>query len=309
MLGRSARRRCLAGLLLLFSIAAGAQQPVPTKATRPLFEFAGGAAGPMVFPTDVAVGTQGRVYVVDGGNHRIVAFGVNGQYLFSFGRHGEGHGEFNSPVGVGTDPAGRVYVADSGNNRIQIFDGQGGFQGSFPVVLNGKPARPIDVAANAKGDKLFVTSNTNHRVMVFSPSGSLIRHWGGGGSGDGEFRYPATVTISRDGLVHVVDVLNTRVQVFDEKGGRGYRVGDWGVLAGQLFRPKGVGVDEKGRVYVSDSYMEVIQVFDTDYRFMHVLGEGGKPQRFKTPVGITVDGDRLYVVEQMANKVSVHALP
>lgn len=284
-------------------------QGIPTASARHLFDFAGGGAGALALPTDVAVGSGGRVYVVDGGNHRIVVFSNTGQYLFRFGSHGSGNGELRDPVGIGTDAQGRVYVADTGNHRIQVFDGGGGFISAFAVSENGKPVRPIDVEPDGQGKTLFVTGNNNHKVMAFSSSGQLLRQWGGEGVSDFEFRYPATMALSPKGLLYVVDVLNTRVQVFDGEGRRGFRVGGWGVLPGQFFRPKGVALDSLGYVYVSDSYLDVIQVFDAGYRLLHVLGEAGQPRRFNAPVGLAIDGnDRLYVVEMLANKVSAHAL-
>lgn len=299
----------LTAALLALSAVAALAQGIPTAPVRHLFDFAGGGAGPLAMPTDVAVGSGGRVYVVDGGNHRIVAFSSSGQYLFRFGHQGSGRGEFRDPVGIGTDGQGRVYVADSGNQRIQIFDAGGGFLSAFAVVEGGKPVRPTDVEVDGQGKTLFVTGNSNHKVMAFSASGQLLRQWGGEGVSDFEFRYPATMALSPTGLLYVVDVLNTRVQVFDGEGRRGYRVGGWGVLPGQFFRPKGVALDSRGHVFVSDSYLDVVQVFDTGYRLLHVLGDAGKPRRFSAPVGLAVDGgDRLYVVEMLANKVSAHAL-
>lgn len=294
--------------LLLAGQAAWAEN-YPTKAARHLFDFAGGSGGPLAVPTDVAVGTAGRVYVVDGGNSRIVAFGPTGQFLFSIGRAGNGKGEFKSPVGVGTDAQGRVYVADSGNNRIQIFDGSGRFASSFPVTSDGRAVRPIDVAPDAEGKTIYVTGNNNHKVMAFAPTGQLLRQWGGEGLSDGEFRYPATIAVTPNGLIFVVDVMNSRVQVFDKRGRLGFRVGEWGVLPGQFFRPKGVAIDSRGWSYVSDSYMDVIQVFNGSYRFQHLLGSGGALQRFNSPGGLAIDGsDRLYVVEMLGNKVSVYSL-
>ncbi|WP_170942375.1 NHL repeat-containing protein [Noviherbaspirillum denitrificans] len=299
----------LLALWLLLALQGAWAETYPTKAIRHLFDITGGAAGPLAVPTDVAVGKDGRIYVVDGGNHRLVAFGPSGQYLFSIGRAGTGKGEFKSPVGVGTDSQGRVYVADSGNNRIQIFDGAGNFIGTFPVASNGKPIRPIDVAPDAEGKTLYVTGNNNHKVMAFSPSGQLLREWGGEGLSDGEFRYPATISVTPNGLIFVVDVMNTRVQVFDKRGRLGFRVGEWGVLPGQFLRPKGVAIDSGGWSYVSDSYMDVIQVFDNSYRFQHVLGADGNLQRFNSPGGLAIDNNnRLYVVEMLGNKVSVHSL-
>ncbi|MDA8254811.1 MAG: NHL repeat-containing protein [Betaproteobacteria bacterium] len=299
----------LCAALFALQAAVALAQGIPTAAARHLFDFAGGGAGALSLPTDVAVGNGGRVYVVDGGNHRVVAFSNSGQYLFRFGHQGSGKGEFRDPVGIGTDGQGRVYVADSGNHRIQVFDSSGGFLNTFAVSEGGKPVRPIDVEPDGQGKTLFVTGNNNHKVMTFSASGQLLRQWGGEGVSDFEFRYPATMALSPKGLLYVVDVLNTRVQVFDGDGRRGFRVGGWGVLPGQFFRPKGVALDSRGFVYVSDSYLEVIQVFDTSYRLQHVLGDAGKPRRFSAPVGLAIDGgDRLYVVEMLANKVSVHAL-
>lgn len=294
--------------LVLASQATWAQS-IPTKAARHLLDIVGGAAGPMAVPTDVTVGTNGRVYVVDGGNNRVLAFASNGKYLFAVGRAGHDKGEFKGPVGIGADANGRVYVADSGNNRVQIFDGGGNFAGSFTVVSGGRAVRPIDVAPDPEGKVIYVTGNTNHKVMAFSPAGQLLREWGGEGLNDGEFRYPASIEVTSTGMIYVVDVLNSRVQVFDKRGRLGFRVGEWGVLPGQFFRPKGVGVDRRGWSYVSDSYMDVIQVFDASYRFQYVLGTEGKPLRFNSPGGLALDGNgRLYVVEMLGNKVSVYDL-
>ena len=62
---------------------------------------------------------------------------------------------------------------------------------------------------------------------------------------------------------------------------------------------------------MSDSYLEVIQVFDETGGFHSVIGDrrNGKVKKFRTPTGIFVDDrDRLYVVETLANKVSVYTI-
>jgi len=40
--------------------------------------------------------------------------------LFSFGRNGEGIGEFNAPTGIAVDKRDNIIVADWGNSRIQV---------------------------------------------------------------------------------------------------------------------------------------------------------------------------------------------
>ncbi len=263
----------------------------------------------LALPSDVAIGSNGRVYVVDSGNHRIAVFERNGKRITTFASRGNGPGQLRDPVGIGIDHAGLVYVADKGNRRIQIFSAEGKFVRSLPVKVDGKDIAPIDVAIDASGKTIYVTGNTNHKVMAFSPTGKLLSQWGGEGLMRGEFRYPATISIGKDGRVYVVDVLNTRVQARDARG-QIFLISEWGVLPGQLFRPKGVVLDHKGRVYISDSYMDMVQVFNTDYSFAHVLGSGDKPHTFTSPAGMAIDNDnRLYVTEMLKNRVSVVELP
>ena len=289
----------------VISFAAG----IPTADVRHLFDITGQGAGGLSLPTDVAVSSDGRIFVVDGGNHRIVAFDRNGKFLFTIGRKGSGEGQLKDPVGVGTDGKGRVYVADTGNHRIQVFASDGRFQYAFPVIEDGLAIRPIDVATDITGSKIFVSGNNNHKIMAFAAPGRLVGKWGGNGESGGLFRYPASVALSSEGDVYIADALNSRVQGFDDLGALLIQVGNWGVLPGQLFRPKGVAIDGKQNIYISDSYMDVIQVFDNEGRFLHVLGRGGKPQRFVSAGGIAVGSDnRIYTAEILRNKISVYSM-
>nr|XP_032643844.1 tripartite motif-containing protein 3-like [Chelonoidis abingdonii] len=47
-------------------------------------------------------------------------YSADGEFLFKFGSHGEGNGQFNAPTGVAVDSNGNIIVADWGNSRIQV---------------------------------------------------------------------------------------------------------------------------------------------------------------------------------------------
>ena len=94
-------------------------------------------------PMGAAFGKNGRVYVADTGNNRIVVFDKNARYLFQFGGLGVAKpatggrgswepGRMNYPTDVTTDEAGNVYVADFRNDQIQAFDPDGKFVRAFP---------------------------------------------------------------------------------------------------------------------------------------------------------------------------------
>lgn len=85
----------------------------------------GAAPGELNLPRDVAIGRDGRLYVVDGGNFRIQVFSAEGKFLKSFGAVGKQYGQFARPKEIATDREGNVYVVDSAFGNFQIFSPEG----------------------------------------------------------------------------------------------------------------------------------------------------------------------------------------
>ncbi len=296
-------------LMVASSLLVAAPSPIPLGEVKHLFDLEMADELHMALPTDVAIGVDGRIYVVDGGNHRVIAYDRDGKHLFSIGKRGRAKGDFLWPLGIATDKNGQVYVADKSNKRIQIFDPDGTFISSFLVRFRaGGIGTPIDLAVSKETGLIFVTERERHHIMVFENDGTPLGGWGKEGVNLNEFRYPATIA-SHEGLLYVVDSLNTVVKIFDERGRFQFQIGEWGVLPGQFFRPKGIVVDDRGWSYVSDGYMDVVEVFDDQHKFHHVIATNGKKHKFYSPTGMAVDNqNRLYVAEQLGNKVSVFEL-
>ncbi len=282
---------------------------VPVIASRHLFDVQAG----FLHPSDVAIGLEGRIYVLDGVNNRVAIFTSAGRFVSSFGVRGKGHGGLNRPLGIDIDKDGAVYVADSGNRLVQVFGPIGDFRFEFPIAVpeSPRPPDPVDVVLDESKDRCYVIDNDNHRILVYNRDGSrYLNQWGGGGEKPGEFQFPFLAALDRQSTLYVVDVLNTRVQAFNEEGRVMAYIGKWGVDRGQFYRPKGVAVDKQDRIYVSDSYLGVVQVFQRFRKFLGVLGTADKKMlRFSTPVGLTIDdGLRLYVVEMRPNRVAVYQI-
>jgi tripartite motif-containing protein 71 len=260
-------------------------------------------------PSDISVGPNGDVYLVDGVNNRVIVFDRKGKMKFSFGKNGTGEGEFEHPLGIDISDEGKVFIADSGNHRIQVFDSKGNFLRMFEVRVGSpeKPSDPVDVLASNFRGYVYVSDNDNHKIKVYDKNGNFQFEWGKFGEGPGDFRYPGILAKNKHNEIYVVDVLNTRVQKFDPLGNYITDIGSWGVLPGNLFRPKGVAIDSRNRVFIGDSYMGLIQVFTDLGRFLGVVCENNEEKRFVTPVGLFIDSnnDVLRAVEMRSNKISV----
>ena len=73
------------------------------------------------YPSDVAVDAGGNIYVLDAGNTRVQKFGLDGEYLATIGRKGQGPGEFMMPGDIDIDRDGNLVVSDSSQARIHVI--------------------------------------------------------------------------------------------------------------------------------------------------------------------------------------------
>ena len=76
-------------------------------------------------PSDIAADSNGNIYILDSGNHRIQKFDPDGNYVATIGNKGKGPGEFYFPVSIDIDSKGYLYVSDSQNQRIQVLKSDG----------------------------------------------------------------------------------------------------------------------------------------------------------------------------------------
>ena len=260
-------------------------------------------------PTEVAVGRQGSVFVLDGTNDRVKVFDKTGRMARVWGGTGDGAGEFRQPVGMYVDERENVYVADTGNQRIQIFDRNGKHERTIDMAS--LDTRPVEVVVSEGGRRIYVCDAKGHRILCFREDGSLLFARGEYGKQLGQFMFPGAAALDESGNLYVIDILNGRLQIFNREGREPRQIGEWGIQPGQLFRPKGVALAGHSLVYVSDSYTGVVQVWDRQGNYQGILADTqDRLLRLTTPVGLALDAaGRLYVVQMELNTVSVFQPP
>jgi DNA-binding beta-propeller fold protein YncE len=163
-------------------------------------------------PWGLDVGPDGRVYVADSINGRIVVTDRNGAFLGEMGV-----GRLASPFGVAAPGGASIYVADTGNSRIMRLD-EGGTFFSFGSAGsgNGQFMTPWDLAFGPDGD-LFVVDRGNDRIQRFTTGGQFLGAFGGTGGGPGQLQSPEGLAVDAAGNVYVADVGNTRIVRYGDR--------------------------------------------------------------------------------------------
>jgi len=178
------------------------------------FEFGkyGENSGNFIAPEDVYIHTDGKIYVVDTGNHRVQIFDTSGNFVKGFGSLGTVAGKLNSPKGLAIDDMGNILVTDSNNNRVQVFNTAGNYETSFDCL-----SKPQGIARAVNGN-IYVVNGGANCINIYSSNYNLIKTFGLNGNGSGYLNSPKNISIDKSGMIYIADSGNSRVQIFDAEG-------------------------------------------------------------------------------------------
>lgn len=90
----------------------------------------------------LAVDGDGRIYVADSQAKEIRVFSPEGECARTFGRSGEGPGEFRLLAGIVWQPPGFLWTIDSVHERLTVFDSLGTVLATHPLRLGPAAAHP-----------------------------------------------------------------------------------------------------------------------------------------------------------------------
>lgn len=294
--------------------------PRPELLTEPTFasSFAtnGSGDGQLKSPADVAVDTQGNLWIVDKSNNRIEKFDSSGKYLAKFGSLGAGNGQFNRPTAIAIATNGDLLVTDSGNGRIQRFSSTGAYLSQFGSKGTGNGqftgSGPEGIAIDSSGN-IWVSDTYGGRLQKFSSAGAFLKVAGSKGSGSGQLGEPTGLDVDPSGNVWVADWQNNRVSRFNSNGEFLSQFGSFGSGDGQFSHPDEIEIDKLGNVWVGDQSNNRIQQFDLSAQFKAKFGSSGSGQgqfSFAYPMGIASDSKgHLWIADVNNHRIQQWLVP
>lgn len=280
-------------------------------------------------PMGAAFGKNGRVYVADTGNDRIVVFDAQGHYLFEFGGFGVAKpakggtyswapGLLNYPTDVAIDDDGTVYVADFRNDQIQAFDSEGRFLKAFP-----DRDKPVGKGASGQGGTgIAVTSLAVHdgrvyatdafQVVVFYTAGSVVSQYGRPGSGLGELDHPNGIAVAANSTVVVSDSNNNRIVGLAPGGKALWTLGEpfgpdvKNPRMHPVEVPRGVTAMADGTFIVADAVGSHLLQISAGGELIDTFGRyGAAPGELNFPTDVSSQDGQLLITEKGGDRVQI----
>ncbi|MDB5102137.1 MAG: hypothetical protein JWM80_6558 [Cyanobacteria bacterium RYN_339] len=186
-------------------------------------------------PRGIAYGPDDKLYVADGGNHRIRTVAQDGVTSTYAGTNASSTQDgtltsavFERPAGLAFGADGTLYVTDASSQRLRkitragqvsTLAGHSAGDADAPVGQQAAFQDPSGLAVDAAGN-VFVADAGNHRIRKVTPDGAVSTLAGSGLAGwlDGtgwlvRFSEPRDLALGAKGELYVVDAGTSRVRV------------------------------------------------------------------------------------------------
>ena len=225
-------------------------------------------------PYSVAVHDNGDLYVANS-SHCVCVFDQSGHLKNTIGNFGTGNAKFQYPYGIAIK-ADSMYVADYGNHCIHKITTRGEFvhkfgqKGTGPGQLNG----PMAIAVDSK-DRLIVSERHNHRIQIFSQTGTSLLLIDGKVPSDWMFQAPWGVALDPQENIHVVACGSNSIKVFTPEG-------SFVRMYGDVKGPIGIAIDNQGYSLVTEGSGNNLTIFDPQGSKIHTIGN------FRWPWGVSL---------------------
>jgi len=121
---------------------------------------------------------------------------------------------------------------------------------------------------------------------------------------------PSDVSVSRDGLIYVVDGVNNKIKIFDEKGRFVSSFGKQGSGRGEFSQPLGIDLGTSGKVYIADSGNQRVQVFSAAGSFINEIKLPASNGHKADPTDVAIDNfnNKCYISDNDNHRILAYDL-
>ena len=224
------------------------------------------------YPTSIAVGLDGRVYIGDPAAKRVGIYTAAGVFD---GTLGQGNDEFEDPTDMAIHPlSGDIYVSDARAHSIKRYNADGVFIASYGSLGTGDGQFRFPTGIFVSADEIFVNDQRNSRLQVLDTDGnfkfcinssiSRAPFICSGFSCSRKRQFDQGLWVDSDGRILIADAFEGKIWVIARTGALLSSVGGFGPGPGELRSPTDIALDANGRLFVASSGNARVNIFGLD---------------------------------------------
>ncbi|XP_065917713.1 E3 ubiquitin-protein ligase TRIM71-like [Dysidea avara] len=251
--------------------------------------------------TDVAIGVNNEVIIVDYTNKCVIVLDCNFALLAVIGQ-GSGDNRLVSPNGVAVSKDNIIAISDSSSDQVKKYSLQGELLSIIGTNIgnnNGQFNVPRGLVFSSN-KMLYVVDRWNHRVQVFQQDDKFAFKFGSKGSNPGQFQFPVRIAIDTDNRVLVSDHNGNHISLFSHTGSFISRI--------TCDKPYAITVSPDGHIIAGYGDWYTIGVWSPTHELIKQFGKKGSQQgEFYGINGIAINYSTgsVYVVEYDNKRLQV----
>ncbi len=162
-------------------------------------------------PADIAISSNGIVFIADAGNHRVQAFSDDGVFLSAVSKGASG--KLKNPGAIALDRQDNLYILDLDRATVTVYSAKGELLTEFGKDKQDESASLKEPRGLMVTDDEVFVAEPDH-VKVYSHDGKYIRSFGSPGAGSGQFADISAIAAKDASSFFVADQRNKRIQGF-----------------------------------------------------------------------------------------------
>ncbi|MBX7214759.1 MAG: 6-bladed beta-propeller [Thermoflexales bacterium] len=251
----------------------------------------GNGPGEFNLPRAIAVGKDGRVYVVDQGNRRIQVFDAEGRYQFAFNQ-ANASTALVEPFGIVMTSKNELLVIDAEDGGIFRYDAEGRPLGAFEVASRFYKPRGFSID---KADNVYVTDTGGSRIIKITPNGDVALEINARGKEPGQLDQPCDAIGDPSGEIWVSDCVTGRIQLF---GADGAFKQLFAITPSDPMNGSRLALGPDGALYVAAAPVHKVLKYSRTGQLLGDFGsEGREPGQFRVPTNLTFAGNVIWVTD------------